>query len=769
MGADVLQHSFRNKANDHKHPMSNIIKLPSWSTFLVILFSITFLLFESCLTDGPSVEDAASNNNSTESSANTVPGDAPAVDQLVVAPEINALDSHDQVSSSADDKQLTQQTATQQTEPDTPSNQHQHQQPPLTRNYASNECGSKVIASNSEAEGTHKILDDSMDDYMLSPCKAAEIWFVIELCEPIQPSAFELANFELYSSTFKEVSILGSEKYPTPEWIRLGTFEASDSRELQRFPVVMQQQSTYIKFVKIHLHSFYGSEHFCPVSLVRAFGLSLVEEESFDKEAVHQPPPLPPFVDVTTAAPNVLETTASSAELVDKETTNLENSSPQSPAIVVPSVSATASNKVDEGNGASGHVQHSDASTLLPSVVPIQPPLEESVVSTTTSTSLLPESTIVPSPVEILPLQTPIQPGHPVNGEASQPPTLVVPTSSSNSATTASHKPQLGQVASPASAPAPSGSVIAASPSKETIFLKLNNRIKSLEQNMSFSLATLDDLLRKFRAMEDLIKAKDLSDESTNSQVKHIKSSLDLVTERVYLLVSEKEAFHWQLVQVHIVLMVIEIACIIVLMSRYLGKIGLVVSSVKEEFKSSKVRKNEGEEKKDEKEEDGNELVHPQFNECIDGNENEEGRDEVTTNHASSTSTGVRRQLSMTCTSRMPVSRGTSTLFPLTSPSRAKVVLRNASNTRLLRGTPEKSVIVQSFSPNGSPDAAASTAVIVGNVLKKKKKKKKKKKCKDAASLTDEQVATDDTCFFGGAIDTNYEENENVTPNAGDG
>ncbi|MED6238438.1 hypothetical protein ATANTOWER_021237, partial [Ataeniobius toweri] len=67
-------------------------------------------------------------------------------------------------------------------------------------NYASVECGAKILSANSEAKSTSAILMENMDLYMLNPC-STKIWFVIELCEPIQVKQLDIANFELFSST----------------------------------------------------------------------------------------------------------------------------------------------------------------------------------------------------------------------------------------------------------------------------------------------------------------------------------------------------------------------------------------------------------------------------------------------------------------------------------------------------------------------------------------------------------------------------------------
>lgn len=65
------------------------------------------------------------------------------------------------------------------------------------KNYASPDCGAKILAANSEAEHTSAILDPSRDEYFLSIC-SAKIWFVIELCEAIQAQRVWPASIELF-------------------------------------------------------------------------------------------------------------------------------------------------------------------------------------------------------------------------------------------------------------------------------------------------------------------------------------------------------------------------------------------------------------------------------------------------------------------------------------------------------------------------------------------------------------------------------------------
>uniref|UniRef100_A0A665VWV7 SUN domain-containing ossification factor n=1 Tax=Echeneis naucrates TaxID=173247 RepID=A0A665VWV7_ECHNA len=148
-------------------------------------------------------------------------------------------------------------------------------------NYASVECGAKILSANNEAKSTSAILMENMDLYMLNPC-SNKIWFVIELCEPIQVKQLDIANFELFSSTPKDFLVSISDRYPTNKWVKLGTFHARDERIVQSFPLDEQLYAKYVKvlffFPTVELLSHFGSEHFCPLSLIRVFGTSMVEE-----------------------------------------------------------------------------------------------------------------------------------------------------------------------------------------------------------------------------------------------------------------------------------------------------------------------------------------------------------------------------------------------------------------------------------------------------------------------------------------------------------
>ncbi|CAN0174369.1 unnamed protein product [Lampetra fluviatilis] len=157
--------------------------------------------------------------------------------------------------------------------------------PPVAKkslnNYASVECGAKILSANPEAQSTSTILMENKDLYMLNPC-SAKIWFVIELCEPVQVKQIDIGNLELFSSTPRDFVVSISDRYPIREWVKVGTLHARDERIIQSFPLHQKMYAMFLKmftkYVKVELVSHHGSEHFCPISLIRVLGISMVEE-----------------------------------------------------------------------------------------------------------------------------------------------------------------------------------------------------------------------------------------------------------------------------------------------------------------------------------------------------------------------------------------------------------------------------------------------------------------------------------------------------------
>ena len=65
------------------------------------------------------------------------------------------------------------------------------------KNYASPDCGAKVVAANPEAVSAGAVLSSSRDEYLLNTCNS-RIWFVVELCEAIQPRKVRYCGHQMY-------------------------------------------------------------------------------------------------------------------------------------------------------------------------------------------------------------------------------------------------------------------------------------------------------------------------------------------------------------------------------------------------------------------------------------------------------------------------------------------------------------------------------------------------------------------------------------------
>lgn len=153
------------------------------------------------------------------------------------------------------------------------------------RNYASKECGAKVISANKEAENKGAILNDDGDEYLRNPCEYAQNkYLVVELCETIQPTAVDLVDFEFFSSHVKDFRILASPNFPTTEWTNLGEFNAKDTRGVQSFSIPLHD--LHVKFLRLELLSHHGKEYYCTLSTLRVYGISMVDEYEAEANSI---------------------------------------------------------------------------------------------------------------------------------------------------------------------------------------------------------------------------------------------------------------------------------------------------------------------------------------------------------------------------------------------------------------------------------------------------------------------------------------------------
>ena len=145
-------------------------------------------------------------------------------------------------------------------------------------NYASFDCAATMLKTNPECKSATSILVENKDSYMLNLCSADNKFFIVELCDVILIDTVVLANFEFFSSIFRTFRVSVSDKYPVrlEKWRELGVFEAKNSRGLQAFPVTEPQ--IWARYLRIEFLTHYSNEYYCPISLLRVHGTTMMEE-----------------------------------------------------------------------------------------------------------------------------------------------------------------------------------------------------------------------------------------------------------------------------------------------------------------------------------------------------------------------------------------------------------------------------------------------------------------------------------------------------------
>jgi hypothetical protein len=168
-----------------------------------------------------------------------------------------------------------------------PSDVAPHFRVPITDrfNYADIDCSARVHTSHRSAKSSSSILSSKKDRYMLSPCDAPnERQFVaVELCDDVRIDTVQLANFEFFSGVFKDFTVSVAKTYTTdPDgWTFAGTYRAKNVRGVQSFHPPTSLKDFY-RFIRIDFLSHYGNEYYCPVSLLRVYGLTHLEEWKWD-------------------------------------------------------------------------------------------------------------------------------------------------------------------------------------------------------------------------------------------------------------------------------------------------------------------------------------------------------------------------------------------------------------------------------------------------------------------------------------------------------
>ncbi|EMR08606.1 hypothetical protein PNEG_03082 [Pneumocystis murina B123] len=155
-------------------------------------------------------------------------------------------------------------------------------------NYASVDCAANVLRANVEAKGISSILSSDNDFYMLNKCSAANKFVIVELCNDILIDTIVLGNLEFFSSTFKDFRVSVSDRYPIKEtqWKELGIFTATNIKDVQTF--MISNPLIWSKYLRIDFLTHYGDEFYCPVTLLRVHGTTMIEELKYEESELKE-------------------------------------------------------------------------------------------------------------------------------------------------------------------------------------------------------------------------------------------------------------------------------------------------------------------------------------------------------------------------------------------------------------------------------------------------------------------------------------------------
>lgn len=151
-------------------------------------------------------------------------------------------------------------------------------------NYASFDCAATVLKANKQAKSSSSILVENKDSYMLNICSADNKFLIVELCDDILVDTVVLANYEFFSSMFRHFRVSVSDRYPVKmeKWRTLGTFEARNSRDIQ--PFLITEPQIWARYLRVEFLTQYGNEYYCPLSLLRVHGTTMLEQFRQEEE-----------------------------------------------------------------------------------------------------------------------------------------------------------------------------------------------------------------------------------------------------------------------------------------------------------------------------------------------------------------------------------------------------------------------------------------------------------------------------------------------------
>ncbi|KAF3903398.1 hypothetical protein ABW21_db0201990 [Orbilia brochopaga] len=375
-------------------------------------------------------------------------------------------------------------------------------------NYASFDCAATVHRTNPESKGASAILVENKDSYMLNKCGAKNKFLIVELCDDILVDTVVLANYEFFSSMFRTFRVSVSDRYPVKSagWKDLGVFEARNTREIQAF--LIETPLIWARYIRLEFLTHYGKEFYCPISLLRVHGTTMMEEFRHQEDALkgYHEDDSEDIEPEAVAEPIEEELAASQSEADAHTHSNVQDNGVPPTREMAPSSQSTQSVAADSTGPA-----HADATGAGSSATPnadqslaagsehqerdvkTKSPTEQtSSISSAADETASPENehTITSSPAseKAASSSKPIsKPPKPSANDASH---TREATQSRNSSSTAAESPRHPSAAS-AAAPTPT--------TQESFFKTIHKRLQLLEANATLSLQYIEEQSRLMR------------------------------------------------------------------------------------------------------------------------------------------------------------------------------------------------------------------------------------------------------------------------------
>ncbi|KAL6933574.1 hypothetical protein ACO0R3_001346 [Hanseniaspora guilliermondii] len=146
-------------------------------------------------------------------------------------------------------------------------------------NFASIDCMANVIDKSitTNAKHVNNLLINDLDKSLLFKFKQGS-YFIIELCEFIKITSFEIGNLEPYSNNFNDFNIYGKKSLDEEDWTHIGSFKYDQFNKLQFFCIPMKNR-TWLKYLKIEILSVHDSDYYyTPITNIKVFGKDIFND-----------------------------------------------------------------------------------------------------------------------------------------------------------------------------------------------------------------------------------------------------------------------------------------------------------------------------------------------------------------------------------------------------------------------------------------------------------------------------------------------------------